>query len=381
VSHSDLRVSILLGALSVIPGCRYDVQLQPGTDAAVDAFRSPDAGSDGAADDTPEDAPDAPPQTCAAGVALMSTRPTGADRGATIARSASPEGQRYGILVSPAVRDDSASTTRLLVIDGTGAILSIRELALLDGAGDPSETATLHSLPSGVGFLVLGERAIVLLDLEGATSSEVPLTVAPLASAQRRAGFVDDDRFVFVSSEVGGPLVVFDRTTGELTTTAIDTEGTAVVLVHRGGVTIGTDAPTETVEYAPSLNGDVTYRSDWPPAPLSRRLLGAYTAGGRRLWATADGEEFRNTVSLYEMPESAAPVSLMSATLVAPLEVTQEDELLTVAESTGDLAVVDYAGVAIERLGPFTAGSIERGETGYVVLTVESGALTFRCVP
>lgn len=380
MSHCDRLILVSLGALAMISGCRYDVQLQPSTDAAVDALTR-DAGTDGAADAPPDSPPDAPPQTCASGLALMSARPTAFDRGATFARGASLGARRYGILVSPAVRDDGASTTRLLVVDGTGALLSSRELALLDGGGDPSETATLHSLPSGEGFLVIGERAIVILDVEGGTSSEVPLTVAPLASAQRRAGFIDEDRFVFVSSAPGLPLAVFDRTTGEVTTTAIETEGAAVVLIHRGGVTIGIDAPTETVEYAPSLNGDVTYRSAWPPAPLARRLLGAYTAGGRRIWATADGEEFRNTVSLDEMPESAAPVSLTSATLVAPLEVNQEDDLLTVAESTGDLAVVDYAAVAIERLGPFTGGSIERDEAGYVVLSVEDGALTFRCLP
>ena len=110
-------------------------------------------------------------------------------------------------------------------------------------------------------------------------------------------------------------------------------------------------------------------------------MLGAYTAGGRRVWATADGEEFRNVVSLHEVPDASAPVSLASATLVAPLDVVQEDTLLTVREATGDLAVLDYPGVAIARLGPFTGGSIERAETGYVVLSDEAGALTFRCVP
>ena len=310
----------------------------------------------------------------------MPARASSPESSPTIASSSSPDGLRYAILVPPAARDDGVAETRLLIVNAQGGILRQSDIGFVDADG-PSDAATLHNLPSGEGFLLLADSAVGWMDVDGSVPAVGLLAWPALRAAQRRAGFVDDDHFVFVSSAPGSPLVTFDPTSRALTTTSIETEGAAVVLIHRGGVTIGVDAPTETVEYAPSLNGDVTYRSDWPPAPLSRRLLGAYTAGGRRIWATADGEEFRNTVSLNEMPESAAPVSLTSATLVAPLEVTQEDELLTVAESTGDLAVVDHAGLTIERLGPFTGGSIERGETGYVVLTVEDGALMFRCVP
>lgn len=377
MSLSQHRVVVSLLSLCAVGGCRYDVQLHADRDAAttIDAL-STDVGSD-----TPiDDAPDAPPQTCAEGLRLMDVRPS-AEHEASIATAGAGDGLRYGILVPPALRDDGASTTRLLIVSRLGAILFSRELALLDGGGAPSETATVHTMPARDGFLVLGARGITRLDVDGASASERTLSIPPLASAQRGAGFVDGDRFVFASSGTGAPLAVFDRAADTVEVTAIETAAAAVWRVHRGGVTIGIDEPTETVEYAASLDGTVTFRSAWPPAPLARRLLGAYTAGGRRLWVTADGEEFRNTVSVHEVPDLGAPIPLTAATLVAPLAVTQEDELLTVAEAPGDLAVVDLARIAIERLGPFTSGSIERGETGYVVLTVEEGALTFRCVP
>lgn len=378
MSHRHRRVSFLFGVLAVISGCRYDVQLQGERDAAVDVFTTSEVGSDSTVEN---DAPDAPPQTCASGIALIGAREAPGERSATIASSSSADGRRYGILVPPAVRDDGASTTRLIIVNDEGAILHTRELALLDGAGEASESATLHTLPAGEGFLLLMERAIVLLDVEGATLSELPLTTPPLASAQRRAGFVDEGRFVFVSSDAGAPLVVFDRSGPSVGATAIETEGVAVILIHRGGVTLGIDDPTETIEYSPSLNGDVTFRSGWPPAPIARRLLGAYTAGGRRLWVTADGEEFRNDVSLVEVPDVGSPLTLTSATLIAPLELSQEDELLTVVDGPGGLAVIDFPRAAIDRLGYFTAPSIERAESGYLVLSLEAGALTLRCLP
>lgn len=391
-----LRTESLLVALLCFAGCRYEVRLDGQRDAglrdtevAADTERDAREALD-ALPDVPEDAPI--PSTCETGLRLLDARASSEAEAATSAATGEGAERRFAVLVPPAVRGDGAGTSRLLVLDGEGTVLSSREISIVDGGGAPSSRASLHALPTGAGFLLLGPLFVALLTADGEeAAAPALLDDPPLEGVQRGAGWVDDDRFVFVSSAPRAPLVVFDRTTNAISTSPIETEGAAVVLVHRGGVTVGTDEAVggvaETVEYAATLTGDVTFRSAWPEAPLGARLHGVNTSMGVRLWLVADGAEFRNSVALYQVPDAAPPILLATTLLVAPLSAVPGPELVTLRASSEPLVALDFARRTFTVLsppGPSSLGLVERdGDAGYVTVYVEtasSPALVFRCV-
>lgn len=392
------RTESLFLALLSLAGCRYEVRLDGQSDAglrdtrlAADAPRDRDARE--ALDVRPDGSEDAPiPPTCETGLRLLDARASSEAEAATSAATGEGAGRRFAVLVPPAVRGDGAGTSRLLVLDGEGTVLSSREISIVDAAGAPSSSATLHALPTGTGFLLLGPLSIMLLTADGEeAAAPALLDDPPLPGWQRGAGWVDDDRFVFVSSALRAPLVAFNRITNAISRGSIETEGAAVVLVHRGGVTVGTDEAAggvaETVEYAATLAGEVTFRSAWPEAPLGARLLGVNTSMGVRSWLVADGAEFRNSVALYEVPDVGAPILRATTLLVAPLSSVPNAELVSLRASSEPLVALDFARRTFTVLsppGPSSLGLVERdGDAGYVTVyleTASSPALVFRCV-
>ncbi|MBX3269296.1 MAG: hypothetical protein KF729_03490 [Sandaracinaceae bacterium] len=343
-----MRGSLHRAALATFAllGCDYAVWLSEDLDAGerADAAALRDAANDAAPDadrldaDGPDaDGPDAGAQrACERGpVPLGTARATDPLSQPTFAVSGHLGSPRYGVLVPPAASRIATEDTRLIIADADGATLRERALRVTDGAGAPASTATLHALPAdGEGFLILGPTAIWLLSADG-EGEPLALAVPPRAEWQRSAGWLDDDRFAFVSDAPALPLAVLERAARAVSATTVSAVDAACVHIERGGVTISRAGPTtEVVVYEPALDGAEALRSAWDDGtPLAGRLLAAATHGSERVWIVRDANEFRTAVTAVRVPAGSEPVPGSSITLLSPITASLEGTVFAIQGS------------------------------------------------
>jgi hypothetical protein len=373
------RAARLLALVSLVSmgGCRTVVWLGEDRDegVALDAASSEagrpdapplrDAGRD--ADswelDSAVDAADVGPDafvvpTCA----THETEITGARVGvateaASLASSGTGARLRFGILL-PAAARLTGDETQLVLLDRDGARVGERLIAVLDAGGAPSSAATLHSLsPHTVdeGFLLLTETSIALLDHDGATVGlETPLAAPPSRARQREAGWIDDDRFVFI--DASGRITVFDRVSRSVDVAPIDVSGRARVLVDPGGVTVTSEGmPNELVVYAADLTGAEALRTSWSDEgsmPIGYRLLGTNFSPTQRTWLIRATGEFRATLKSYAVPSMGEPVLGPSWLGVGPFPtIALEGQLVAIVDSGSRLTLFSFSTGSFDETG------------------------------
>ncbi len=350
-----VRRSLSLLTLALSLGCQPEIWLSEG-DGRVDL----DAGRDAAivvppdanaVDASEVDASDAGVDAAVgrdcevAPVTVVRVATTGPLEAPTFATSGRLTTLRYGVLVPPAASLTTTDATTLVVSDDEGTLLHERTLRLDDALGAPTSTATLHSLSSlasDEGFLVLTPREIRLLDADGLGDAvAATLTTPPSSVWQRRAAWIDAERFVFVSDTPDLLLAVFDRTTSEVTTTTISATNAAGVHVDGGGVTItSTGASSDIVVYDPDLSGAETLRTTWADGTeLDARFLGAGFVDGERTWVIRDAAEFRTNITAYRISPPDAPVGGASTTLLGPLVGSREGAFIAITSENPTLAI------------------------------------------
>lgn len=359
-------------------GCRYEVRLDDddaGRDVALDARAEEDAG-ELMRPDVPEDDAVIHVRACEGeGVDLLPVRITPFEEASTFAATGEGGDRHFGVLVPPAARVDGSMESHLFVLDRNGTILSERDVFF--GAGP-----TIHGVDDGAGFLVLADDGLYVLDPLGELlAPSIGLPAPPQRPGA--TGFIDGVRFLWQSSAPGGPIAYLDLSTGLVTTSSVLTGGSAEVLIHRGGVTVVAEAPTnEVVEYADILTGERTFVTSFFDGPLANRLVAVETTMGRR-WVVADGAEFRNAVTLYSVPDATPPSPLVDTVIRAPLATELEGDLVTLGSSDGQLYVLDFLRggfYAVTAPTGDTLGRVERDDGFYAVLYARLGAtLAFRC--
>jgi hypothetical protein len=281
----------------------------------------------------------------------------------TLATSGRTTTLRYGVLLPPSSSLTATDETRLVVLDDEGTLLHERTLRLDDASGAVTSTATVHSLSSladDEGFLLLTAREVRVLDSSGEDASPaVALATAPSAAWQRAAGWIDADRFVFVSDTPDLLLAVFDRTTGEVASTPISALNAAGVHLDGGGVTITSAGPSsDIVVYDPDLSGTETFRTAWDDGTLlGSRFLGAGFVGGERTWVVRDASEFRTNITSYRISPPDAPVAGASTTLLGPLVATREGPFLAIRSANPTLALYAFETHAFSMLAMGFAGA------------------------
>ncbi|MFO0684970.1 MAG: hypothetical protein U0234_23130 [Sandaracinus sp.] len=360
VSITALLMAAVGAALA--SGCRNEIwlsepdgraELDAGADAGRDASLGPrDANDvDAVAIDAPTIAEDAalPARACErAPVPVVSTLATGPLEAPSLATSGRDATLRFGVLVPPAASATPTSDTRLLVLDDEGTVLADRAFRVDDASGSASSGATLHSLPEGSGgegFLLLAPTSITWLDGDGvADPSPVMLATAPSPTWQRAAGWLDADRFAFVSDTPDLRVAVVDRTSGMVTATPIAVAGAAAVHIEPGGITVALDAPSsDVIVYDPDLSGAEALRVTWADgSALGSRLLGAGLAGTERTWLIHDTCEFRTIIRSFLVAPSGASTPGSTLQLRCPLVATREGPFLAIASENQFLAVYDF---------------------------------------
>ncbi|MDQ3031365.1 MAG: hypothetical protein M3Y87_03040 [Myxococcota bacterium] len=338
-------VASLAITLSLGTGCTNEIWLSDALDASTadaspDAPRELDGGQADASDAVVDSGHEPLPRACETGpVTILQTSVNPPLEQPTLAVSGRLESLRYGLLVPPSASTTATEETRLIVSDRGGTALHERAMRLGDAAGSPASTATLHSLSpeaSEDGFLLLAPRGIWLLDADGAGEQTAAFPAAgPSPAWQRVAGWLDADRFAFVSETADLRLAVFDRRTGAVETTSISAADAASVHVEPGGITISSVGPlSETVVYDPDLSGAETLRTDWDDgALLAARLIGVGASGGERIWLVRDANEFRTFVTSYRVSPDGPPVAGAALMLVGPLTATREDGQIAIESS------------------------------------------------
>ena len=142
-------------AITIAPSCDYAVWLSDDPDGgAVDDASPPNDASSDAPNVQDAHEPDAR-DIDAGGVAdceltpepVATVRPNDALERPTFAVSGRLDTLRYGVLVPPSASAIATDDTRLVLVDHRGAFVGERTLAIVDGSGAPSSTATLHALP------------------------------------------------------------------------------------------------------------------------------------------------------------------------------------------------------------------------------------------
>lgn len=274
---------------------------------------------------------------------------TASDEAPTFATSGRHDTLRYGVLVPPAASVAPTEDTHLSILDGEGALREERTFHLVDASGSVTSRATLHSLAEDApdqGFLLLTPTALQLLDASGdAPSSLVPLAVPPSPVWQRAAGWIDADRFAFVSDTPDLRIAVFDRTSGVVSATSISVASAAAVVLAPGGVTVSLAAPESTVVvYDPDLSGTETLRAPWvDESALGDRLLGAGLVGGERTWLVHNPCEFRTYVTSYRIAADGMATDGPRMQLLCPLVATREGPFVAIASENQRLALYDFA--------------------------------------
>jgi hypothetical protein len=345
-------------ALALAVGCDFSVWLSDDLDASV----APDAPPHDAPPDAPVDAPEidaGPRRACEVEPSVLgSVLPTGPDEQPTFAVSAAPGPLRYGVLVPPVASATVTTDTALIIADGEGNPVRTHALAIDAVGGGPTSTATLHSLsPESTtpGFLVLGPTAIWLLDEMG-IGGPVAIPTPPSPPWQRSAGWIDADRFAFVTSTADLRVAVFDRTTMATTETPISAAGAARVLVEPGGVTISRAAVMEVVVYSPALDGTEILRTSWTDEPgnvLGERLLAAAVDAGERRWLVRGAARFDNNVTEYTVPAAGDPVQGSArVVLVTPITASLEGPVVALQGSPSTLTIYSLASRTFTSLPP-----------------------------
>lgn len=235
--------------------------------------------------------------------------------------------------------------TSLIVADREGAVLHSRPLAIEDASGAPVSSATLHGLSFSSpdeGFLILAPTAIWPLDAAGA-GDPIAIDPGPSADWQRSAGWIDDDRFLFVTNTPDLRLAVFARSTRAVTLTPISTRGAARVLVSPGELTISSAGPgTEVVVYDSTLSGAVILRSEWHDGtPVQARLLVATSGPGERTWMIRDSAEFRAALQAYRVPLGGDPIAVGASppSLLSPVIASLEGDMIAIYSSRPTLTL------------------------------------------
>lgn len=353
ISVTALASALAVGALA--GGCQNEVwlsapdahrDLDAGRDAGAPTLDANDAGA-GEIDAAAEDAA-LPRRACElTPVTVATTLGTAASEAPTLATSGRLATLRYGVLVPPAASVTPTDQTRLYVLDAEGALRAERTFRVDDATGSASSLVTLHSLFAGTGdegFLLLGPSAIQRLDADGAAlGSPVSLALAPSARWQRAAGWIDADRFAFVSDTPELRIVVFDRASGSVTPTSISAASAAVVHIDDGGVTIAGIAPSnDIVVYDPDLSGTETLRVAWNDGtPIGDRLLGVGLVGAERTWLVHSPCEFRSIVTSFRVaPDGTSSAGAMTQ-LLCPLVATREGPFVAIASENRLLALYD----------------------------------------
>lgn len=371
------RSALLAVALAI--GCDYSVWLSGDASAELDAT-IPDATSLDASVDAegvdaePLDAqpPDVgpfdagPPRVCETSPSIVgAVRATPALERPTFAISGRRASLRYGVLVPPSASPTPTSDTTLILVDRDGAAVGERALRIEGSGGAPASTATLHALShdsSAEGFLVLGPRGLWVLDADGA-GDPIALATPPRPEWQRAAGWVDADRFVFVTDTADLRLAVFDRTTNAVTTTSISVAGAAVVHVEPGGVTVSMAATSETVVYDPDLSGAESLRTTWNDGELlGRRLVAAGIVAGQRIWIVYGTNEFRTDVASHRVSAAGDAVRLTGITLVSPVTASLEGPVIALEGFGPSLAIYSLASDRFTELTPRAEGALVESE-------------------
>lgn len=201
---------VLCARLSVVAscalalGCRYDVHVTE----LFDAPRGTDVPLplDVAMPDVVDpDVPDAPVRPCFRpdGVGVAGLTDVDAARGAMLA--AGVDGH-FALLLPGGAR--GTETAGLVRIDREGVVLGETELAVVDGAGMPSDRVTIHRRQGLPGYVLLGPTEVAFLGDDGAQDGEaLPLPFAPDPAFQAAAGWIDPEHFVYVSEGPGRPVV------------------------------------------------------------------------------------------------------------------------------------------------------------------------------
>lgn len=333
--------------IALASGCTNEIWLSESPDASIDPPADASHPQDAPAVDAPDGTADAGPpgaRACEdAPVTIGLASPVATLEQPTLAIGGRLESLRYGLLLPPAASPTATEDTRLIVADRHGTVLHERAFDLDDASGATASSATIHSLPPGVsdeGFLLLAPREIRLLDADGEGAS-IALAVAPSPTWQRTAGWIDDDRFVFVSATPDLRLAIFDRTTREVRTTSISAADAACVHVDPGGVTISSVGPlSETVVYDPDLSGAETLRTSWDDgALLGARLIAVGGAGTERTWLVRDANEFRTAVTSYRISALDPPSARGSQMLVGPVSASREGARVVITSSDPALTI------------------------------------------
>lgn len=376
-----MRVSLrrsLLAAVALAIGCDYSVWLSDDPDAGIelDAAMPIDATIDARPPDAPLrdagpfDAPeiDAGPRTCETSPSIVGVvRAAAPLERPTFAVSGRAASLRYGVLVPPAASATATSDTTLLLVDRQGAAVGERRLRVEGAGGAPVSTATVHALShesTAEGFLVLGPRALWVLDADGAGDAIV-LSTPPRPEWQRAAGWVDPDRFVFVTDTADLRLAVFDRTTGSVTATTISVAGAAIVHVEPGGVTVSRAGLTsDTVVYDPDLSGAEVLRTGWDDGdPLADRLVAAGVAAGQRIWIVRGTNEFRTDVASHTVSATGEVVRVPPGeTFVSPVTASLEGPVIALEGSGPELWIYSLATGTFTMLSPRAAGALVESE-------------------
>jgi hypothetical protein len=355
---------VIAAVLALLPACRNEIwlsdrdgniELDAGGDAHV--VRPPDASlvDAGEVDGGEMDGGEIDVDSGTVGrgceltpVPIVVVGDTGPLEAPTLAVSGRLATLRYGLLVPPAASLVATDETQLVVLDDEGVVLLDRGIRLEDGSGAVTSTATLHSLSPLVdeeGFLLLTPRGIWMLDADGAGASETAtLTTPPSSLWQRSAGWIDADRFAFVSDTADLRVAVFDRRTGDVTTTSISALGAGGAHLEPGGATLSSAGPTnEIVVYDPDLSGLETLRTTWEDgSPLGTRLLGVGLFGGERTWLVRTADEFRTNVVSYRVTPGEPPAAGASTPVLGPLTATREGPFLAIMTETPSLVLYAF---------------------------------------
>jgi hypothetical protein len=354
--------------------CRYEVRVDDPLDAPA-----PDAGRDAGEADAPPltDAPDAPLRACLGGVPLLTLADSAAAGSITLAAS----GDRFALLLPPSTTGASA---RLVHVDREGAMLSSRDVTLLDGTGAPTDAIAVHRRADGPGFVLLGPTALQLLDAAGADDgAAIALPDAPDPEHLRAAGWLDGAHFVYAAAGAGRPLVDVRVTATERTASlsAASADLAARVCVGGGVVTIAELAPSTVAREHDVTLGAPTLSTSWPDGmPIAHRLFGAFTDTERR-WLVSDGSEFRSAVGAYRVDAAGATLIGSAMTVIGPVDVVQHGDLVSTRAGDGAVRAYDFSRARFFELGSTTGpvALIERDGEGFVWVTLDGTTLTFRC--